>query len=286
MTSLISCGHVRVGDPLGDPAGVHHDLERRDASPVDRRNEPLTDDAAERAGQRQPHLLLLVGREEVDHAVDRLGRVDRVERRHHEVTGLGGLDRGANRLGVAHLTDQDHVGVLAKGRAERSQEVVGVVADLALVDRRDLVLVQDLDRVLDRHDVDRLRLVDVLDHRGERRGLAGAGRAGDQDQAAVLLGELADGVGQAHLLERRPAEAQPAEHHAGRSALVEHVGRGTARRPAPSRRSPSHRAARTGPGGWPGRSRRRSRSSPRTSAVRGPDGPGRSASGTSGATPP
>ena len=51
------------------------------------------------------------------------------------------------------------------------------------------VRVQDLDRVLDRDDVLAAAAVDVVDHRGEGRRLAGAGRAGDEDEPAVLLGE-------------------------------------------------------------------------------------------------
>src|SRR3954471_23250055 len=47
-------------------------------------------------GQRggEPHLLLLVRREEVDDAVDGLGRVGGVQRRHDEVAGLGGGEAG------------------------------------------------------------------------------------------------------------------------------------------------------------------------------------------------
>ena len=83
--------------------------------------------------------------------------------------------------------------------AQRGRERVGVAADLALVDRRELVLVEVLDRVLDRDDVPAAGGVDVIDHRGERRRLAAAGGAGDDDEAALLLGELADDVGQAEL---------------------------------------------------------------------------------------
>ena len=61
--------------------------------------------------------------------------------------------------------------------------------DLALVDDRALVDVQELDRVLDRDDVLGHRRVDVVDHRRERRRLARAGRAGQQDDPALLLGE-------------------------------------------------------------------------------------------------
>ena len=92
-------------------------------------------------------------REELDHAADRLGGVDRVQRREDEVAGLGGLERGLRGLGVAELADQDRVGVLAQCAPQRLAEALGVEADLALVDDRLLVGVHDLDRVLDRDDV-------------------------------------------------------------------------------------------------------------------------------------
>ena len=52
------------------------------------------------------------------------------------------------------------------------------------------VLVEDLDRILDRDDVLLARAVDVVDDRGESRRLAGAGPAGDEHEAAMLLREL------------------------------------------------------------------------------------------------
>ena len=155
------------------------------------RQEPLADHAAQDAGEDRADLLLLVRREELDHAADRLGRVDRVHRREDEVAGLGGLERGLRGLGVAELADQDHVRVLAQRAAERLEERLGVEADLALVDDAAAVGVQDLDRILDRDDVLPPRAVDVVDHRGERRRLSRAGGAGDEDEAAVLLGEAA-----------------------------------------------------------------------------------------------
>ena len=69
------------------------------------------------------------------------------------------------------------------------REALGVLADLALVDDRELVAVQVLDRVLERDDVARAGRVDVVDHRRQRRGLARAGGAGEQDDPALLLGE-------------------------------------------------------------------------------------------------
>ena len=80
--------------------------------------------------------LLLVRREEVDDAVDGLGGVDGVDRREHEVAGLGGGQRRAHGLLVAHLADQDHVRVLAQDAPQGALERRGVDPDLALVDDR------------------------------------------------------------------------------------------------------------------------------------------------------
>ena len=54
---------------------------------------------------------------------------------------------------VAHLADQDHVGVLAEHAPHGLGEALGIGADLALVDDRALVGVEVLDRILERDDV-------------------------------------------------------------------------------------------------------------------------------------
>jgi hypothetical protein len=89
-------------------------------------------------------------------------------------------------LGVAHLADLDHVRVLPHRSAHRHPEVGGVDAHLALVDQRPLVVVDDLDGILDGHHVHVAVLVDLIDHARQGGGLARAGRAGHQDQAAGL----------------------------------------------------------------------------------------------------
>ncbi len=93
------------------------------------------------------------GREDRDDAVDRLGGVEGVQGREDQVAGLGGEQRGLDRLVVAHLADQDDVGVLAQRRAQGGGEAAGVDVDLALVDDGLLVAVQELDGVLDGDDV-------------------------------------------------------------------------------------------------------------------------------------
>ena len=176
----------RVFDHLAHALGVDHDLERGDhALAVGARQQALRDHAAQHARERQARLLLLVRREHRDDAVDRLGRVDGVQRRQHEVAGLGRGHRDLRGLEVAHLADQDHVGILAQRRTQRARERHRVEPDLALVEHRALVAERVLDRVLDRDDVIRVLRVDVVDHRGERGRLARAGRAGDEHDAAV-----------------------------------------------------------------------------------------------------
>ena len=138
-------------------------------------------------GEDGAHGGLLDRREEFDEASDRLRCVDRVHGRKHEVPGLGCLQRRLGGLGIAQLADQDDVGVLAQHAPQRLVERIGVETDLALVDDAERVLVEDLDRVLDRHDVLAPRLVDVAEDRRERRRLAGAGSAGHEDEPAVLL---------------------------------------------------------------------------------------------------
>ena len=64
------------------------------------------------------------GREELDHAADGLGGVDRVQRREDEVARLGRLERGLRRLGVAELADQDRVRVLAERAPQRLGEAL------------------------------------------------------------------------------------------------------------------------------------------------------------------
>ena len=55
----------------------------------------------------------------------------------------------SSRISPTRMTS----GILAQHAPQGAGEGGGVLADLALVDDRELVAVQELDRVLDRHDV-------------------------------------------------------------------------------------------------------------------------------------
>ena len=131
--------------------------------------------------------------------------------------------RGLDRLLVAHLADEDDVRVLAQDAAQRALEGRRVQADLALVDDRLAVRVQELDRVLDRDDVLVHRPVHVVDHRRERGRLAGAGGAGEQDDPALLLGEPGDDRRQQQLVDGLDVHRDGAHHHRDVAALAERV---------------------------------------------------------------
>ena len=202
----------------------NQDLERSHAATaVGRRHQSLRDDTLERAGELHAHLVLLLGGEHVDDAVDRLGRTLGVQGREHEVPRLGRGQCRADRLEIAHLADEDHVRVLAQRCAQRLGERRCVATDLALVDDAISVPVQELDRILDREDVLAARAVDQVEHCCQRRRLTRAGRAGDEHQAARLGGEIGELSGQPQLGERLDVARDHAEGSTDRLALEEGV---------------------------------------------------------------
>jgi hypothetical protein len=120
-----------------------------------------------------------------------------------QVAGLGGVEGGLEGLVVAHLADQHDVRVFTHERAEGDLEVQAVDADLALVDRRLLVGEDVLDRVLDGDDVHGLALVHVVEHGGDRRGLARARHAAEQHDALRLHRDLGHDGGRYSSSKRR-----------------------------------------------------------------------------------
>ena len=95
------------------------------------------------------------------------------------MAGERGLEGELGGLLVADLADEDDVGVLAQDGAQAAAEgQPGALVHLHLGDAGDL----HLDRVLERDDV-AAGLVDLEQRGVQRAGLAGPGRAGDEDQA-------------------------------------------------------------------------------------------------------
>ena len=143
-----------------------------------------------------------------------------VQRREDEVAGLGGRERRCDRLGVAHLADEDDVRVLAHRRAEGDEEALGVEANLTLADGGQLVPVEHLDRILDGHDVALAGVVDVVDHRRQGGRLARPGRSGDEHEAALLVGERRTASGRPRSSKDLAARPHQPEDHPDRAALA------------------------------------------------------------------
>src|SRR5687767_1202401 len=102
-----------VADLVADRRRVDEHLGGGDAARlVGARHEAERDDRLERAREREAHLGLLMRWIEREHAVDRLRRVGRVQRREDEVARVGSLERGVERVDVADLADEDDVRVL------------------------------------------------------------------------------------------------------------------------------------------------------------------------------
>ena len=185
------------------------------------RHQPLGDDRSQGGRELDPDLLLAEGREHVDDSVDRLRGVVGVQGREDEVTGLGQGERELDGLEVAHLTDEEDVGVLAEGGAQCPLEGRAVEADLPLVDGGEVVLVHVLDGILDGEDVQRACLVDPSDDGGEGGRLSGAGRAGQQHEAAGESGQPFGDRRQSQLLEARDLRGDHPERQRQFAPLVE-----------------------------------------------------------------
>ena len=179
----------------------------------------MAQDGLEVGRELDADLLLLIRGKRVDDAVHRTGRASRVQSREYQVAGLGRRDGRLHRLQIAHLANQDHVRVLAQHALERLAEGGHVHADLALVDDALAVLVEVLDGVLHRDDVQTRAPVDYVDHGGQRRGLPRAGRPGDEDQSARDVDQLVHDRRQADLLHRADAVGDQPRHDADRAFL-------------------------------------------------------------------
>ncbi len=82
----------------------------------------------------------------------------------------------------------------------------------------------ELDRILDRHDVPRIGLVDLVDDRCKRGRLAGTGRPRDENQPLLEVRQVADGLGQVQVLERDDLFGNDSKNTGGPGLLHEVVG--------------------------------------------------------------
>ena len=216
-------GDLAAADGVGQGLVGEEDLVDGAAALGHALAQQLGDDAGQAAGEHHAHLVLLVGGEGVDDAVDRLGRVVGVQRAEDEHAHRGAAEGELDGLELAHFTEEQDVGVVPHRALERGGERPGVLADLAVDDDGLLHRVDELDRVLDRDDVPAEVRVDVVDHRRERGRLAAAGGAGDDDEALVEVAELLQRLGELELVEGEDLGRDLPEHGGLAPVVVEVV---------------------------------------------------------------
>ncbi len=131
--------------------------------------------------------------------------------------------RGADGFQVAHFAYQDHVRILTERSAQRGRKRRSIDLDFALVDIAFFVAMQEFDGIFDGDDVLGAGRVDAIDHCGQRGGLAGAGYARDQHQAARHIAHLLHHFGQVEFVECTDLGGDDAQYQAHVPALLEDV---------------------------------------------------------------
>ena len=117
------------------------------------------------------------------------------------MTSLSCRECEADRLEIAHLADEDDVGVFSQcWIAARHRERLRVTTDFALVDQALVSRVDKLNGILDREDVLRPGLVDVINDGCEAGTLARARRTRDQNKSLPIPGDLMEDRRGAELL--------------------------------------------------------------------------------------
>jgi hypothetical protein len=135
-------------------------------------------------------LRLFTAVEHPEDAIDRLAGVDRVDGTQHEVPCFRCRKGDVHRGAVAHFTDEDDFRCLPQGRPEAIGKISEVGTEFTLVEGRTFVLMHELDRILQRHHVDSLSLVDFIQDCRKGRRLAAPGGAGDEDQAVLFPADI------------------------------------------------------------------------------------------------
>ena len=125
--------------------------------------------------------------EHADDTIDRLAGVDRVQSAHNHVAGLRGRHADFDGFPVAHFADQYDLRRLPQSGAKSRRKCAEVIAHFALVEGGSFLGVYELDRVFQSDDVNRLRLIELIEESGEGRGFAASCGAGYQDQTCLFF---------------------------------------------------------------------------------------------------
>src|SRR5271170_7026040 len=215
---------VGIDDAVADVAGGDHDFDGRDAAgAIGFAHQALADDRFQGAGELQTNLFLFGRRKDGDDALNGFRRIQSVQGGQHQVAGFGCENGGRDGFQVAHFADEDDVRVLAQCCAQRGGEGRGVHFHLALIDETFFIAVEIFDRIFNGDDVLGAQRIDAVNHGGERRGLAGTGSAGGENQAALLFANGGENARQFELFDGANFCGDDAQNHADVAALLENV---------------------------------------------------------------
>ena len=123
-------------DEVRNRAVHHEDFQSgHSARFVDAPEQVLGDDPFEGFGKRGADLVLLMGGENVDDAVDGLGRAGGVQGAKNQVARGGRREGQFDGLQIAHFAHEHDVRVFAQRAAQRRGEGAGVDSHFAMVDQ-------------------------------------------------------------------------------------------------------------------------------------------------------
>ena len=103
------------GDQFFDRWVDDHDFVGRNAPFLESLEQLLGDDGSEVVGQAFADGIVFADGEEIEDTVDGRGRGRSVNGAEHQVAGLGGINGGLERVHVAQLAHQHHIGIFANG---------------------------------------------------------------------------------------------------------------------------------------------------------------------------
>ena len=146
-----------------------------------------------------------------------------MQRAKNEVTGLRGHERDLDRGAIAHFADQNYFGCLAQCGPQPVRVIVEVVPQLPLIEGRFEFWMNVFDRVLERDDMHGLRLVNLIEDRGQSGCLSAPGSAGDQDQPSFFSGNFVENAGKPEELDRRHFCLKFSKHYGKMPLLPEDV---------------------------------------------------------------
>ena len=138
-----------------------------------------------------------------------------------QVPGFGCAHGELNGCQVAHFTDEYDIRIFPQRRPQSRSETFSVLADLALIHQRHLVLMDKLQRILKGQDMLLAGRVDQVDHAGQRRGFSGTGRPGYQNHPLFEVGHAPHAFGKPQLVSRKNFGGYDTEN-GGNPAILHH----------------------------------------------------------------